>query len=103
MVEIQIYTPLCFRYNILFQVNILLYLPSVGLQQVVLLLLHHEPEHNQNQIQDQSSRVNIEGLERQQMCNLNFNVNIGLYDCPVNRTALAKLAGHARTCLARGS
>lgn len=57
-----------------------------------MLLLYHEPEHRQNENQGQSSVIDIKGLETQQMYELNFNVDTGLYDSTVNKDALDKLA-----------
>lgn len=80
------------------ELSMLISLSSVGMEKIKLLLLYHEPEHNQNQIQGQSSLVNIEGLERHQMCELNFNVNTGLYYCPTNRAVLTQLGEHVLAC-----
>ncbi len=77
------------------------YLSFAGLEQVILLLLYHEAEHKQNQVQGQSSVVDIKGIDTEQMFELNFNVENGLYNCPVNTEALSKLAKCIRERLER--
>ncbi len=73
--------------------------PSIhftDLKHTVLLMLYHERRRNKNSNHHTSSLVDIRGLEKQQMFELNFNIKTGLFDSKVNRKSRKKLAKYVQ-------